>query len=436
MATVTFVYLPGSGLPDGPPRLLSNLGNFRFLDQELGGDRLEPSSIDLLDVDGDGDVDLLASVAALFGPRFVVLARNDGRGRFDDANEVVSGAVEAIVDLDGDGDLDLIERRRGDGSADVLWFYENGGDGTFAETFLFDLLPLAEFGQPRDLVFADLDGDRDADLAVAASAGHVMLLENDGGQTLVRAAVIEAPAFPGVDPQPGITVTLTALPNASATDGLLADYSVGVFLGQRRFIQFTETLSEAHPGRQDFPVDLRGRRSFTIVDVDGNGREDVITVANPGLVDLYLGGPDGRGDACDVCPGVADASDDDRDGDGIPDACDLCPDDPDPDQTDIDLDGIGDACDRCTDFDFDGLGEGECPPDTCPFVPATDYFDVDGDLILPGCDNCPTDTNPDQSDVDEDGVGDVCDNCPSEPNPEQTDSDGDGTGDACEATLP
>jgi hypothetical protein len=110
------------------------------------------------------------------------------------------------------------------------------------------------------------------------------------------------------------------------------------------------------------------------------------------------------GDACDLCPGVTDPDQADRDGDGLGDACDSCPLDFDPGQEDADRDGVGDACDP----------------------------DVDNDGVFEPEDNCPRRANPNQADADGDGVGDLCDNCPAVRNPDQRDFDIDGVGDACE----
>jgi MYXO-CTERM domain-containing protein len=54
---------------------------------------------------------------------------------------------------------------------------------------------------------------------------------------------------------------------------------------------------------------------------------------------------DSFGDACDLCPLVAEAEQSDRDGDGVGDACDNCVNWPNPDQSDEDVNGIGDPCD-------------------------------------------------------------------------------------------
>ncbi len=183
---------------------------------------------------------------------------------------------------------------------------------------------------------------------------------------------------------------------------------------------------------------------------------------------------DGVGDSCDNCPNVpngiecdnplfeqnCDANEDglitpqelawggqaNADGDRYGDACDLCPNLADDDNRDLDNDGKANPCDN--DDDGDGICDPGISADDCT-----------------GSDNCPEVWNPDQRDLDGDGKGDACDadadgdgiredgdqsgvagdnpctggqrrqcddNCPETPNPDQADSDGDGVGDACE----
>ncbi|MYH09549.1 MAG: hypothetical protein F4143_05315, partial [Gemmatimonadales bacterium] len=109
----------GDGRPDlylarleGPNALYLNLGDWRFRETaaESGvdaGDRFSTGAT-FVDVDGDGDLDLL--LTSIEGPKSVFL--NDGAGRFAEAPDAGlrdsrGGMSSALADIDGDGDLDL-----------------------------------------------------------------------------------------------------------------------------------------------------------------------------------------------------------------------------------------------------------------------------------------------------------------------------------------
>ena len=110
----------GDGLVDiflarvgGPSALYKNLGNWKFKDitREAGLDLKGRNTLGatLVDVDGDGDLDLL--VTSLGGPNGLFL--NDGHGHFTevtDAAGLASGrgsTTATFADVDGDGSLDL-----------------------------------------------------------------------------------------------------------------------------------------------------------------------------------------------------------------------------------------------------------------------------------------------------------------------------------------
>lgn len=136
----------------------------------------------------------------------------------------------------------------------------------------------------------------------------------------------------------------------------------------------------------------------------------------------------------DLCPGHADADDDDSD--GVPDGCDACPGSH--DLMDGDGDSVADGCDACegsddlADLDFDGVPDG-C--DICPVGANGD--DADGDGTPDGCDECPDVDN--AADDDGDGTTDCLDECPADADKAiegicgcgtpDVDADGDGTPD-------
>ena len=153
------------------------------------------------DLDGDGDVDLVASHGLLgptSGSTIVYLFFNEGDHHFSTAFMRRKGGGDitdfCVGDLDGDGDLDLIQVYIGNNPPSFFLFF-NQGDAIFLDPVMpeIGLGLLSVWG-------ADFDRDGDIDIATIAVEGYpwglpacyLMVLLNDGKGVLSKAGVYEA----------------------------------------------------------------------------------------------------------------------------------------------------------------------------------------------------------------------------------------------------
>lgn len=141
--------------------LNNGMGFFRSA-RDAGPDRATGYEAALADLDGDGDLD--AAIARDLLP--VLLLFNDGHGHFDDASEagpVAQARSIAAADLDGDGDEDLVLVQRGEANR----YFLNDGSGGFAEP-----VELPGEYQTIQTAIADLDGDGLSDLVFSNRGGE------------------------------------------------------------------------------------------------------------------------------------------------------------------------------------------------------------------------------------------------------------------------
>src|SRR5688572_28151021 len=168
------------GVAQNSVSILLNAGGGSFALPRNFGSVPDARSMEVADLDGDGDRDLVVG-----GPRAdgMVAFLNDGRGAFLEKTDLASESTPdsaVLADLDGDGRVDLavVSERR-----NTIWVYLN--DEAFANALELTLgvgtdaedLPVGN--DPRAGIALDLDEDGRTDIAVS-SHEHLMLFLTDG----------------------------------------------------------------------------------------------------------------------------------------------------------------------------------------------------------------------------------------------------------------
>ncbi|HEX7118600.1 MAG TPA: VCBS repeat-containing protein [Longimicrobiales bacterium] len=243
----------------------------RFLDGiDLGAESVvEPG-----DIDGDGDLDLLAAAkldpAALNTSRIVVFENTGSATRpaFRIADTLDLGAsyhfAPELADLDGDGDLDLLLGTWNDGVL-IAW---NHGDARAPRWARADA-PLVTLTRGSHTVpaAADIDGDGDLDLVIGESVGALNLYRNVGTPTDPRFELVS-------DEYGGFDVGRRSSPTFADLDGDgRPDLVVGHEDGGPEC--FRNTGGAFEPTACPLPR-LLPLAAPRLADLDGDGDHDVI----------------------------------------------------------------------------------------------------------------------------------------------------------------
>ena len=144
-----------------PTRILS--GQNSITAHTISDSAHEARSVSAADVDGDGDMDVLA------GHNNIAWYENDGSESFT-THTISTSAASSIyaVDLDGDGDMDVV----GSSDGSVAW-YENDGSGIFATHTICNHYWHHGF---RSVYALDVDKDEDMDVVTASSSPNKKIM--------------------------------------------------------------------------------------------------------------------------------------------------------------------------------------------------------------------------------------------------------------------
>jgi hypothetical protein len=229
----------------------------------------------LEDLDGDGDLDAL--VGRSNDPN-LLLVRNLGTpsaARFVAADAVNPFGFTAgrpqLVDIDADGDLDAFFGRE-DGQTQLFANVGTPSEDSFSSA-VFGPFGLTDVGSRAIPTFGDIDADGDLDAAIGNSSGATLWFTNTG-----------TPASPSFAPPTTNPFGLTTVPSNAAP--LLADVDgdgdldalVGDSQGNMSFFANTGTASApafAAPTVNPFGLARGGRDAVpTLADHDGDGDLD------------------------------------------------------------------------------------------------------------------------------------------------------------------
>ena len=172
-----------SGKP--APSLSESIGKYYLAEETKGA---------LVDIDGDGDLDLYMASGGRFYPKSssVLMDRlflNDGQGVFQESphplpfTSFISTSGVASIDFDRDGDADLLIGERFDpfvyGMGGRGYLFENDGKGRFYDVTKQHAPALLDIGMITDLEVCDFDNDGWEDIMLAGDWMPIIMLKNN-----------------------------------------------------------------------------------------------------------------------------------------------------------------------------------------------------------------------------------------------------------------
>ena len=229
-----------------------------FVEHVVSTNAFNPISVASVDVDGDGDIDLLS---AFFFDDKIAWYENDGNGNFTE--HVVSTNVDlaesvSSADVDGDGDIDLLSASSDD---DKIAWYENDGNTNFTEHVVSTNADGA-----FSVASADVDDDGDIDLLSASDGDDkIAWYENDGSGNFTEHVVSTnadgANSVSSADVDGDGDIDLLS---ASAGDDKIAWYEND---GNGNFTEHVVS------------TDANGARSVASADIDRDGDIDLLSAS-------------------------------------------------------------------------------------------------------------------------------------------------------------
>jgi hypothetical protein len=226
------------------------------------------------DVDGDGDLDVLSGSGS---DREIAWYENDGAGSFGPQQligtltTVTSAIPVAAMDVDGDGDLDVVVSSLAESL--VAWYENTDGAGSFGSQRVIS--SLADGGE---VTGADVDSDGDVDVLSASFQGDQLAwYENE---TIHRSAVFGPPNTIDANADLPNWVSAGDLDRDGDQDALIIN------VGTTGGIRWRANNGAGGFGAANLIATANHARVIRLADMDRDGDPDLVTAAtlgSPGL---------------------------------------------------------------------------------------------------------------------------------------------------------
>ncbi|GAA6138994.1 hypothetical protein NBRC116583_27410 [Arenicella sp. 4NH20-0111] len=247
---------------------------------DITADANETRAIALGDVDGDGDLDIIAGNARSSREINRLYLNNGSAAPFDGVTGTNIGSATnstqsiALSDVDGDGDLDVIAGNRGRNRL----YLNNGSVGPFDGVTGTNIS--ANTNETLAIALGDVDGDGDLDVIAGNSGDTNRLYLNNGNANPFNGAT-------------SVNISTDSnLTEAIAVGDVDGDGDLDVVAGNSGLNRLYLNNGSADPFNgvtgSNISTDDDSTRSIALGDIDGDGDLDVIAGNIFGINRLYL----------------------------------------------------------------------------------------------------------------------------------------------------